>query len=147
VRQVRPRILGSLHTAPRTPQLVVFSSSKIIGAELSSAKNSKPEQPSYKTKYKRAYRLLRPLLPALSEPPHAILSASFTPLPTSSSSLIVLGILSMAHHASSGELSLVLPPSTLRVLSRWLSPLLQPVRLQQPLQARLRDAMNRLQLH
>jgi recyclin-1 len=132
-------------TAPRTPKFVAFSSSNINGAGSSSTNTSKPDQPSYKTKYMRAHRLLKPLLPALSEPPHAILSALFPPLPASSSSLIGLGISSMATHTSSGEPSLALQSSTLRLLSRWLSPLVQPVRRWEPLRASLRGAMDRFE--
>jgi hypothetical protein len=51
----------------------------------------------------------------------------------------------MVVHTSSGEPSLAPQSSTLHLLSRWLSPLVQRVRLQQSLQARFQDDIDRFE--
>ncbi|RPD52774.1 hypothetical protein L226DRAFT_547378 [Lentinus tigrinus ALCF2SS1-7] len=76
-----------------------------------------------RAQYIRAHTLLKPLVPALSSPPHAVLSNLFpSPAP------------SLRHQAH-----------TLRLLSLFLSPLVKPLRNWETLSAALRAAVDRFE--
>ncbi|RDX42287.1 hypothetical protein OH76DRAFT_135417 [Lentinus brumalis] len=78
---------------------------------------------TYRAQYIRAHTLLKPLVPALSSPPHAVLSNLFpSPAP------------SLRHQAH-----------TLRLLTLFLSPLVKPLREWETLSAALRAAVDRFE--
>ncbi|KAI0926626.1 hypothetical protein AcV7_005516 [Taiwanofungus camphoratus] len=85
--------------------------------------SSIPAMPTFRSLYIRAHGLLKPLLPALSSPPHAVLSVLFpTPAPS---------LRRQAH--------------TLRLLSLFLSSRVKPVRSWETLGAALRAAIDRFE--
>lgn len=81
-------------------------------------------QDTYKAKFQRVHRLLSKLLPSLSSPPHLVLSALSDLLPASCRSLRKRA-------------------RTLRLLSLYLGPRVQPVRSAAELRFVLRSAMDR----
>ena len=83
-----------------------------------------PAQDSYKAKFQRVHRLLGKLLSSLSSPPHLVLSALSDLLPASCKSLRKRA-------------------RTLRLLSLYLGPRVQPVRNAAELRSILRSAMDR----
>lgn len=94
-----------------------FSNAAILSPSTSSWA---PTKPTYRSQYIRAHNLLKPFVHALSSPPHAILTALFpTPAPT-----------------------LTQQAFTLRVLSRFFSYRVKPLRSWQTLAASLRAAMD-----
>ncbi len=79
-----------------------------------------PTKPNFRTQYIRALKLLKPFIPALSSPPHAILTALFpAPPPTLNQQAL-----------------------TLRLLSLFFSPRVKPTRSWQTLAASLHAAMD-----
>ncbi|OCH87584.1 hypothetical protein OBBRIDRAFT_889675 [Obba rivulosa] len=82
-----------------------------------------PSKPSFRSLYIRAHNLLKPLVPALSSPPHAVLSALF-PAPSPP----------LRHQAH-----------TLRLLALFLSPRVKPVRSWETLSTALRAAIDRFE--
>ncbi|EIW53768.1 uncharacterized protein TRAVEDRAFT_52892 [Trametes versicolor FP-101664 SS1] len=82
-----------------------------------------PASKTFRAQYIRAHNLLKPLLPALAAPPHAVLSSLF-PSPTPP-------LRSQAH--------------TLRLLSRFLSPSVKPLRNWETLGSALRAAIDRFE--
>jgi recyclin-1 len=83
-----------------------------------------PAKDTCKAKFQRAHKLLSRLLPALSSPPHLVLSALTDLLPASCKSLRKRA-------------------RTLRLLSLYLGPRVQPVRNTAELRSVLRSAMDR----
>ncbi|EAU80452.2 f-box protein pof6 [Coprinopsis cinerea okayama7 len=86
-----------------------------------------PPKETNRTRYMRVHSLLKPMVQALSSPPHLVLSQLAEALsdPTSSTS------------------PLVLESKLLRILSFWLSPTVKPVNGWESLYASLRSAMDR----
>ncbi|KAM6501039.1 Exocyst complex component Sec10-like protein [Amanita muscaria] len=82
------------------------------------------DKDSYQVKFQRAHRLLRKLIPALSSPPHLVLSSLSNLLPSTCKSLRQQA-------------------RVLRVLSLYLDPHIQPVRRSAELRSVLRSAMDR----
>ncbi|EMD37219.1 hypothetical protein CERSUDRAFT_115114 [Gelatoporia subvermispora B] len=82
-----------------------------------------PPKPNYRSLYIRAHNLLKPLIPALSSPPHAVLSALFpAPAPP------------LRHQAH-----------TLRLFALFLSPRVKPVRSWEMLRTALKAAIDRFE--
>lgn len=84
---------------------------------------AEPPKPTFRARYVRAHNLLKVLLPALSAPPHAVLSALFaSPVPS---------LRQQAH--------------TLRLLSYFLSGSVKPIRPWEAQSAALRAAIDRFE--
>lgn len=89
-----------------------------------------PSKPTYRAQYIRVHTLLRPLVPALYAPPHAVLSTLFPP-PTSPTPSPFQSPLQQAH--------------LLRLLALFLSPRVKPLRSWSALSAALRAATDRFE--
>lgn len=98
-----------------------FSAAAITSFVPASPRPDSPIKQSHRALYMRAHAILRPLLPALSQPPHAVLSILFpAPIPA------------LQHQAH-----------VLRLLSLFLSPRVQPVRVWSTLSSVLHAAIDR----